>query len=164
MRRLGDGVEAALHCVLVLAALPAGKVLSGKDLAALHGISESYLLKHLRALTSSAVTEAVPGPRGGYRLTRPPAEISMLDVVEAIDGPGPAFVCREIRRKGDVTTGTACDYERDCFIKRRMLAAEQLWRDALRSQTLGDLLQDGEKEIGEENRASIVQFIAEKQR
>lgn len=164
MRRLGDGVEAALHCVVILAALPSGKVLSGKDLAALHGISESYLLKHLRALTSAAVTEAVPGPRGGYRLTRPAGEISMLNVVEAIDGPGPAYVCREIRKKGDITTNAACAYKNVCFVKRRMLAAERIWRDALRAQTLQDLLDDGEIEIGDYNKQAVGEFVGEKQR
>lgn len=164
MRRLGDGVEAALHCAVVLAALPAGKVLSGKDLAALHGLSESYLLKHLRALTAASVTEAVPGPKGGYRLTRPAGNISMLDVVEAIDGPGPAFICREIRQQGNVTTTDRCAYETDCFIKRRMLGAEALWRDALRSQTLQDLLDDGVVEIGDYNKEAVGEFIAEKQR
>lgn len=164
MRRLGDGVEAALHCALVLAAVPEGKVLSGRDLAALHGISESYLLKHLRALTAAKVTEAVPGPRGGYRLTRPAAAVSMLDVVEAIDGSGPAFVCREIRQKGEVTTNDRCAYKTDCFIKRRMLAAEQVWRDTLRAQTLQDLLDDGAVEIGHQNLEAIEEFIAEKQR
>lgn len=164
MRRLGDGVEAALHCAVVLAGLPTGKVLSGKDLAALHGISESYLLKHLRALTAAFVTEAVPGPRGGYRLTRPAANISMLDVVEAIDGPGPAFICREIRQKGDVTTNAYCAYEKHCFIKRRMLEAETLWREALRGQTLQDLLDDGVVEIGDQNKEAVGEFIAEKQR
>ena len=164
MRRMGDGVEAALHCALVLAALPKGKVLSGRDLAVLHGISESYLLKHLRALTAAKVTEAVPGPRGGYRLTRPAEEVSMLDVVEAIDGSGPAFVCREIRQKGDVTTNTRCAYDKDCFIKRRMLGAERVWRDALRAQTLKDLLDDGAVEIGAENLEAVEEFIAQKQR
>ena len=164
MRRMGDGVEAALHCALVLAALPKGKVLSGRDLAVLHGISESYLLKHLRALTAAKVTEAVPGPRGGYRLTRPAEEVSMLDVVEAIDGSGPAFVCREIRQKGDVTTNTRCAYDKDCFIKRRMLGAERVWRDALRAQTLKDLLDDGAVEIGAENLEAVEEFIAERQR
>ena len=164
MRRLGDGVEAALHCAVVLAALPTGKVLSGKDLAALHGLSESYLLKHLRALTAASVTEAVPGPRGGYRLTRPAGKISMLDVVEAIDGAGPAYVCREIRQKGDVTTNARCAYEKDCFIKRRMLKAEALWREALRGQTLQDLLDDGVVEIGDHNKEAVGEFIAEKQR
>lgn len=164
MRRLGDGVEAALHCASVLAALPTGKVLSGRDLAVLHGISESYLLKHLRALTAAGVTEAVPGPRGGYRLSRPADQITMMDVVEAIDGPGPAFICREIRQKGDVTTNERCAYQKDCFIKRRMLAAEKLWRDALRAQTLQDLLNDGMAEIGEINKEAIGHFMEEKQR
>lgn len=164
MRRLGDGVEAALHCALVLAALPEGKVLSGKDLAALHGISESYLLKHLRALTAHGVTEAVPGPRGGYRLARPAIEVSMLEVVEAIDGPGPSFVCREIRRKGDVTTKGACASSKDCFIKRRMLAADQLWRKSLREQKLSDLLADGDVEISAQNKREIAQFLQENQR
>ncbi|WP_306116013.1 MULTISPECIES: Rrf2 family transcriptional regulator [unclassified Roseovarius] len=164
MRRMGDGVEAALHCALVLAALPKGKVLSGRDLAVLHGISESYLLKHLRALTAAKVTEAVPGPRGGYRLTRPAEEVSMLDVVEAIDGSGPAFVCREIRQKGDVTTNARCAYDKDCFIKRRMLGAERVWRDALRAQTLKDLLDDGAVEIGAQNLEAVEEFIAERQR
>ncbi|MGJ5620708.1 RrF2 family transcriptional regulator [Sulfitobacter sp. MF3-043] len=164
MRRLGDGVEAALHCAAVLAALPMGKVLSGRDLAALHGISESYLLKHLRTLTAAGVTEAVPGPRGGYRLTRPAKDISMLDVVEAIDGQGPTYVCREIRQKGDVTTNARCAYEKDCFVKRRMLNAEVLWREALRGQTLQDLLDDGEVELGDQNKEAIGHFIAEKQK
>ncbi|MFT5864898.1 MAG: Rrf2 family protein [Ascidiaceihabitans sp.] len=164
MRRLGDGVEAALHCAVILAALPRNNVLSGKDLAALHGLSESYLLKHLRALTAAGVTEALPGPRGGYRLMRPANEISMLDVVEAIDGPGPSYVCREIRQKGDVTTNASCAYKGDCFIKRRMLTAEKLWRDALRAQTLKDLLDDGDVEIGDHNKQAVKDFIGEKQR
>jgi len=138
--------------------------LSGRDLAALHGLSESYLLKHLRALTAAAVTEALPGPRGGYRLARRADEVSMLDVVEAIDGPGPAYVCREIRQKGDVTTNAPCAYKADCFIKRRMLAAEKLWRDALRSQTLKDLLGDGEVEVGDHNKQAVQEFIGDKQR
>ena len=164
MRRLGDGVEAALHCATVLAALPADRVLSAKDLAELHGISESYLLKHLRALTAASVTEALPGPRGGYRLARPAEKISLLDIVEAIDGPGPAFICREIRRRGDVTTNDPCAYKHDCFIKRRMLAAEQVWRDALGAQTLADLLADGAAEIGAFNIEAVGAFIEERQR
>lgn len=164
MRRLGDGVEAALHCAVVLAGLPKGKVLSGRDLAALHGLSESYLLKHLRALTAASVTEAVPGPKGGYRLRRPAKKISMLDVVEAVDGQGPAYICREIRQKGDVTTNARCAYKKDCFIKRRMLKAEALWRESLRGQTLQDLLDDGAVEIGDQNKEAVGEFIAEKQR
>lgn len=164
MRRLGDGVEAALHCAAVLAELPAGRVLSGRDLAALHGLSESYLLKHMRALTAAGVTEAVPGPRGGFRLARAPGQVSLLDVVEAVDGPGPAFVCREIRQKGDVTSNDPCAYRKACFIKRRMLTAERAWRESLRGQTLADLMADARAEVGAENLQAVGGFIAENQR
>lgn len=164
MRRLGDGVEAALHCVLVLAGLDEGKVLSGKSLAELHGLSESYLLKHLRALTEAGVVEAIPGPRGGYRLARSPAEITLLQIVEAIDGREPAFTCREIRRRGPGKSKDPCAYKTDCFIKSRMLAAEELWRDALRVQTLADLVEDGRRLIDEKNKRAVAAFVEKSQR
>jgi Rrf2 family protein len=164
MRRLGEGVEAALHCALVLAGLAKGKTLSGRSLAELHGLSESYLLKHLRALTEAGVILAIPGPRGGYRLARSPSEITLLQIVEAIDGSEPAFVCREIRRSGPGKSKNSCVYKTDCFIKSRMLAAEELWRGALRAQTLADLVDDGRRLIDESNKRAIAAFIENAQR
>lgn len=164
MRRLSDGVEAALHCALVLVGLPEGKVLPGKSLAELHGVSETYLLKHLRALTAAGVIEASPGPRGGYRLSRAPASITLIDIVEAIDGREPAFVCREIRRRGPGKTKDPCAYRTDCFIKSRMLAAEAAWREALRVQTLADLVRDGEALIDEHNKEAVSAFVQSSQR
>ena len=164
MRRMSDGVEAALHCALVLAGLPPGRVLTGKSLAALHGLSDSYLLKHLRALAEAGVIEAVPGPRGGYRLARAPAAISLLDIVAAIDGTEPAFTCREIRRRGPGKAKEPCVYKTDCFIKTRMLAAEQAWRSALQGQTLQDLVADGDRLIDPQNKAAVARFVQDEQR
>ena len=160
MRRMSDGVEAALHCALVLSGLPQDKVLAGKHLAELHGVSESYLLKHLRALTAAEVIIAVAGPRGGYRLAHAPQQITLLDIVEAIDGKEPAFICREIRRRAPGKSQDPCNYKRDCFIKSRMLAAEQLWRDALRSQTVADLMQDGEQQISPSSKLLVSDYLA----
>ncbi|PTX04071.1 transcriptional regulator [Pararhodobacter aggregans] len=164
MRKMSDGVEAALHSALVLTAVPDGKVLTGRSLATLHGVSESYLLKHLRALAAAGVIEAVPGPRGGYRLAREPGQITLLDIVEAIDGTEPAFHCREIRRRGPGKARDPCVYTSDCFIKTRMLAAEQAWRAALRAQSLADLVADGERLIDPGNKAAVAGFIADEQR
>lgn len=164
MRRLSDGVEAALHCALALAALPEGKVLPGKSLAELHGLSETYLLKHMRALAAAGLIEALPGPRGGYRLQRAPASITLLDIVEAIDGKEPAFVCREIRRRGPGKSKDPCVYKHDCFIKARMLAAESVWRDALRAQTLADLVDDAVRLIDDHNKAAVQTFMDASQR
>ena len=98
--KLSDGVEWGLHCAALLAAIPAGMVLPGKALAEFHGISESYLLKHLQALTTAGILVSVPGPKGGYRLARPAAEITVLEVVDAIEGRQSAFRCDEIRQRG----------------------------------------------------------------
>src|SRR3954468_23845749 len=98
--RMSAGVEWALHCGVLLAVLKPTGTLPGRALAEFHGISESYLLKHLQALTKAGVFESIPGPTGGYRLARPPDQITVLEMVEAIEGPEPAFRCTEIRRRG----------------------------------------------------------------
>lgn len=160
MRRMSDGVEAALHCTFVLSGLAEHKVLAGKHLAELHGVSESYLLKHLRALTAANVIVAVPGPRGGYRLARAPQDITLLEIIEAIDGKEPAFVCRELRRRAPGKSQDPCHYKQDCFIKSRMLAAEQLWRNALQAQSVADLIRDGEKQISPESKQLTSDYLA----
>src|SRR5215472_5635565 len=98
--KLSEGVEWGLHCVSVLAGLPPGATLPTKALAEYHGLSETYLAKHLQALTNARIIESLPGPKGGYRLQRPPEEITVLEVVEAIDGREPLFRCTEIRQQG----------------------------------------------------------------
>ena len=60
----------------------------------------AYLAKALQALTAAGITESRPGPLGGYRLARPPAEVTLLEIVLAVDGAATAFRCSEIRRRG----------------------------------------------------------------
>ena len=45
------------------------------------------MLKVLKPLVSAQVLYSVKGPNGGYRLARPATEISVLEVLEAVDGP-----------------------------------------------------------------------------
>ena len=137
--RIGEGVEWALHCASVLAALPGGATLPAKALAEFHGVSESYLLKHLKALVAAGLFESVPGPKGGYRLARPAAEITFLDVAQAIEGRGPAFRCTEIRCRAPIGDPPAC-FRRPCAINVTMLQAEAAWRDVLRQRTIADMV------------------------
>ena len=137
--RMTEGVEWAIHCTTVLAALPPGATLPGKALAEFHGVSESYLLKHLQALTAAGLLESVPGPKGGYRVARRPDQITLLDVLEAVEGRDPAFRCTEIRQRGPVpATPAACRVP--CAINAAMLKAEAAWKASLRQQTIADLL------------------------
>ena len=159
VRRLGEGVEHALHCVMVLGALPRLATLPAKDLAEFHGVSESYLLKHLKALAAAGVVVSSTGRRGGYRLKKTAAETTFLDVVEAIDGAGPTFRCTEIRQRGPTSVEDPCAYRMPCLIHRRMIEAELVWREALRSQTIADLVEGFADELDPRNLATGRQWL-----
>src|SRR3954466_480070 len=95
---MSGGVEWALHCCVVLTA--AREPVPAARLAELHDVSGSYLAKQLQSLARAGLLHSVQGHAGGYALTREPADITVLDVVEAVDGGRPAFACTEIRRRG----------------------------------------------------------------
>ena len=135
----GEGVEWALHCAALLAAIPPGTLLSGRALAQFHGVSESYLLKHLKALVKSGILDALPGPRGGYRLARPAEQITLLEIVQAIQGRQPAFRCTEIRQRGPACLEPEA-YPFPCAVNVAMLRAEAAWKEVLRSQSLAQLV------------------------
>ena len=103
------------------------------------GLPEAYLAKHLKALSQAGLLIATPGPSGGFRLARAAGEITVLDVVDAIEGPSSPFVCQEIRQQG---TGAAGPEEcaRQCAIAAVMARAHQAWRESLRAVTLDRLV------------------------
>ncbi len=137
--KMSEGVEWAIHCVAVLAALPPDATLPAKTLAEYHGVSETYLLKHLKLLAAAGVLQSVPGPKGGYRLGREADAISLLDVVEAIEGRESSFRCTEIRQRGPVCLSEPDAYRLPCAIHVAMLRAESAWKQALQAQTIGDI-------------------------
>jgi Rrf2 family protein len=136
--RFSDGVEWSVHSCLVLAALPAGAGLPGAKLAEFHGLPAAYLAKHLQALAREGIVESVPGRGGGYRLARPAVDITVAEVVTAIEGHRSAFRCSEIRKRGP-GAGDACEYEAACLVSRVMGGAEQAWQAELGKWTLADL-------------------------
>ena len=138
--KLSDGVEQAIHSVTMLSTLSPGGVLPASALAEFHGVGTSYLLKHLQALSGVGIIEAVPGPRGGYRLARPTDKITLLDIVLAVEGPAPAFRCNEIRQRGpNPLPGKPT---KPCGIASAMLRAERAYRAELGRTTITDILQD----------------------
>jgi Rrf2 family protein len=137
--KLSQGVEWGIHCVALLTLAPPGKSVSREGLAGHYALPENYLGKHLQALTRAGLLHAVTGPRGGYRLNRPPSQITILDVIEAIEGTSPAFICQEIRQRG--TGALPPDLcAKPCMISDVMDRAEQAWRDSLRQTTIADIV------------------------
>ena len=51
--KLSEGIEQAIHCMTMLSGVSEGGVLSAAALAEFHGVSTSYLLKHLQALSGA---------------------------------------------------------------------------------------------------------------
>jgi Rrf2 family protein len=137
--KLSDGVEWGVHVCTLLAVLPPDAALPAARLAEYHGVPSAYLAKHLQSLARGGVLETVKGPRGGYRLARPAAEITLLDVVEAIDGDEPAFRCTEIRRRGPAAM-PAREYRLPCGILRAFDRADAAWRKELEETTIATLV------------------------
>lgn len=138
--RMTEGVEWAVHCCTVLAFIGPGEALPSARLAEFHEVPPAYLAKHLQALTGAGVTASVPGPRGGYRLARPAEEVTLLDIVLAVDGDEAAFRCTEVRQRGPAAGAAGSPaYRRPCGIARAMWRAEDAWREELRSTTVADL-------------------------
>jgi Rrf2 family protein len=133
-----ESVETALHACVLLAATPPERGLSAARLAEYHARSPTSVAKQLQELAAAGIVAGTPGRSGGYRLTRPASEISVLSIVQAIDGDEAAFRCAEIRRSGPCA-GPRAAYAPVCAIARTMHRAEAAWRSELERTTLADL-------------------------
>jgi Rrf2 family protein len=153
---MSGGVEWALHCCVVLTSVD--EPVPATRLAELHDVSASYLAKQLQALSRAGLVRSVQGKAGGYVLTREPASITVLDVVEAVDGPGQAFTCTEIRQRGPLAT-PAGSCAVPCAISRAMTRADAAWREALRTVSIADLVQDVGADYGPRALAGISAWL-----
>ena len=77
----------ALRALGRLAQEPHGGLVLGRNLAREAHVPSQYLSKIMLMLRHAGMVDAARGTRGGYRLTRPPAQIRLRDVVEVFEGP-----------------------------------------------------------------------------
>jgi Rrf2 family protein len=78
----------ALHALTFMAQQKTYEVpVASHKIAEAKKIPERFLLKVLKPLVSARVLLSIKGPNGGYRLAKDPTSISMLEVLEAVDGP-----------------------------------------------------------------------------
>ncbi|MER7730944.1 Rrf2 family transcriptional regulator [Streptomyces erythrochromogenes] len=148
---MSEGVEWALHSCVNLAWSGPDRAVPAARLAAWHDLPAAYLNKQLQALARAGILTSSPGPRGGFRLARPLAAVSLMDVVAAVEGPEKAFRCAEIRRQGPGAGEPAPDGAdaADCAIAHAMTRAELAWRRALAAQNLDEIRQQAERQAPE---------------
>ncbi|WP_429424734.1 RrF2 family transcriptional regulator [Nocardia sp. GAS34] len=137
--KLPSSTEWLLHCASTLAQLEPGATASAAQLAQYFDIPAAYLAKQLQSLVRAGVLAATTGPRGGFRLARPAAEITLLDIVEAVDGASAPYECREIRQQGrGALPADMC--RTPCILAIKMAEAHEAWRASLTTTTLADIL------------------------
>jgi len=81
--------EYALRAVVKLAMHP-GDAMTTQQLSAATGVPHSYLPKVLQPLTRCGILTAQRGMHGGYKLNKPPSELSVRDVIQCVDSQGHA--------------------------------------------------------------------------
>jgi len=105
--------------------------LNARELAEQVDLPLPMVSKVLKALTRAEILESQRGTKGGYSLARAPEELTVAEMIGALDGPLALTQCSE---------GPAvCDLEATCAIKSPWLVINHVVQNALASITLADL-------------------------
>ncbi len=97
----------AIRAVLALSRAGDGERLSVRRIAADERIPERFLPLVMGDLVRAGLVEGTVGRTGGYRLAKPSAKISLLEVVEAVEGDSRRRVC--VLRGGPCALAAVCD-------------------------------------------------------
>jgi FeS assembly SUF system regulator len=80
------------------------------------------LRKLMRALTHSNLVKSVRGPQGGYKLSRRPDQMSIAEIIEAIDGPIALTECAK-SDGGDCQIASTCELKENWNIVNRLISS-----------------------------------------
>ena len=122
----------AVRAVLHLARSGNSERAATSAIAKEQNIPPSFLAKIISQLSIAGLLHTSRGARGGVTLAREPKEITLLEVVEAIDGPIQLNEC--------VQGNSVCSYEDNCPIRTVWCETQEELVSRLRSTSFGDLL------------------------
>jgi Rrf2 family transcriptional regulator, iron-sulfur cluster assembly transcription factor len=128
---LGKRADYTVRAVLDLARHHGDGRRKARQIAEEMAIPASYLPALLAELVRAGVVASTAGPGGGYALTRPPAEVSLLEVVEVADGPIGSREC--------VLRGGPCRWEDACAVHGPWARAQEALRSSLAATTFAEL-------------------------
>src|SRR5690554_761270 len=132
MLRVTRLTDYATVVLTVLAAEP-GRVLSAAELAERAGLEAPTVSKLLKPLAQAGLLEAFRGAHGGYRLSRPAEDISLISIVEAMEGPLAMTECS--------LDDTSCGIASQCGARANWRRINDIVADALRSVSLAQMLE-----------------------
>ncbi len=115
-----------------IASMAEGAVALRSDIAEAQGIPPSFMAKILRSLVRARLLRSSRGVHGGFALAKPASRITLLDVVEAIEGPLSLTSC--------TPDPASCPRSDDCPATTVWLDVQQKMAEVLRGTSLEDLI------------------------
>lgn len=131
MLRLSKKADYALIAMRHLAAAEPGSSSSAREIAESYAIPPELLAKVLQRLVRSKLLVSVQGTRGGYKLGRPAHQMTVADVIQAIDGPVAVTACSP--------TNHTCEQFEHCEIRDPLWKIKSRIVDALATVSLAEL-------------------------
>lgn len=125
----------AVRAVLYLAGLSDGRRAPTSQIARDQKIPPSFLAKIVSQLSVAGMVQTSRGARGGVTLAKDPTDITLLEVIEAIDGPIALNEC--------VTDPTICAFETSCPVHDVWCEAQARLVKDLSGTSFGSLMSRG---------------------
>jgi len=122
----------ALRAMVNLASHYGNEPISTRTVAAEEDISYQLACKLMQKLQKTRLVKSCMGPKGGFVLAREPSRISLLEVIEAIQGPVSVNRC--------LLGSDVCPKQADCQIRKKLERLQEYIENFLKDATLSKLL------------------------
>lgn len=121
----------AVRAMLALASRRPGEIRSGPEIADEMAIPVAFLPRVMADMVAAGLVRSTTGRAGGYVLARPPADIALLDVIEAVEGDSRRMTC--------VLRGGPCGRDGHCQVHDVFFGAQNALLERFRGVTLAEL-------------------------
>ena len=131
-----DG-EYAVRAILHLASQPEGMVSLVNEISEAQDVPKSYLSKIMQHLTKAGLVRSRRGAKGGFTLARSAGQITLREVIEAVEGPIYLNVC--LIKRGE------CPRDAVCPVHPVWIEAQKKFFETLDSKTMAELAVEGKR-------------------
>jgi len=129
--QFSTSMEYAIHGLVYMAKTGGEKAVLLSDIAEAIKVPESYLRKVFQQLVKSRIVQSQRGAQGGYYLGRNAADITLKEVVEAIEGSLPLYTCLNTKRH--------CGLALDCLVRKAFDEAREKMGEVLSKTSVQDI-------------------------
>lgn len=132
--------EYAIRAVMELASVPPGTVIHSRAIAEKQGLPEKFLHKTIQLLTRAGLVESRRGRHGGIKLVASPESITILDVINAVEGRVAINPC--------LADGYYCQNKPTCRVNKILKRAQDAMLAELQRETMAELVKNADSCTG----------------